>query len=272
VPRDASRMDRIRGVLERQGVRRCVAFVIGEEAERDLEPLARWLASGYELGNHTYDHMRAGAVTTDAFVKSILRCHALLEEVGAFGAGRRAWFRFPFLDYGAGPEQGARIDAALHGLGYEIAHASADFCDDRFEAAAARVSRSHQGELGRLIAWRYALTATGALDEASHRLACVHGRAVPLVAYFHFGQVSDLFLARALEHIRGGGASFCSLEEALSDPAYGELCEGSFRTGLVSDALRATSLERLRRRAQRCANRLDPTQGCLLGPPWPLVR
>lgn len=263
VRRDPSRMDRIRSVLQRHGVRQCVAFVIGAEVD-DQGALLRWRDAGYELGNHTHEHAAASQVGAAAFLSSVRRCDELLQRVGAWANGGAKWFRFPYLDYGASPSERARIAEGLAGQGYRIAHATADLHDDRFEDALGGALTRGSGPRAALVDARYRHTAHRALREAARRL----GEGTPQVPYFHFGAVSERSLERLLRRWSAAGVSFESLEDALGHPALAR-DEG---TGLLLGSHRPTLLTRATRRAQRVLNRLDPSRGRWLGPPCPRVR
>lgn len=262
VARDPERMDRLRVTLSEAGVRHCVAFVISGEAN-DVGVLTRWLAAGFELGNHTHDHVAASAVGVDTFLRSARRCDTTLSEVGAFEHGRAKWFRFPYLDYGADRDQRARIAAALGEQGYRLAHATVDLHDDRFEEALGAAEAHGERLRAGLIGARYRRTARRSLDEARLRL----GDAVPQVPYFHFGGVSDRFIGEVVRAWRAS-ARFCTLDEALEHPAL----QRDDGTGLLLGDSRPGLVSRATRRARLLTNRLDPTRGRWLGPPWPRAR
>lgn len=263
VQRDPARMDRLRIALRQQGVESCVAFVIGAEAS-DAGPLRRWLEAGYELGNHTHEHPAASAAGPEPFLESVARCDARLDALGAWPSGAPKWFRFPYLDHGADPEARARIAQGLRAMGYRIAHATVDLHDDRFEEALAHAEARGAWLRAELVGARYRHTADRALARARASL----GPSTPQVPYFHFGAVSERFVAGVLRRWRRAGARFCGLDEALSHPEL-QREEG---TGLLLGRRRPPLLERLGRRAQRLHNRLDPSRGRWVGPPWPRVR
>jgi len=263
VVRDPVRMDRVRESLARHGVRHCVAFVIGCEAV-DEGPLRRWREAGYELGNHTWKHEAASVVGVEAFLHSVARCDRLLRERGAFGEDEPKWFRFPYLDYGADEASRARIAEGLRGMGYAIAHATVDLYDDRFEQALGHAQSRHASLRTKVIGARYLRAANRALTQACSQL----GPDVPQVPYFHFGGVSERFFGELSSGWIDRGAQLCSLAEALSHPAL-QRSEG---TGLVLAAGQAPFFTRAWRRLQGLHNRIEPSQGRWLGPPWPRVR
>jgi len=232
---DWSAMDAIREGLQRLNVPHCVAFVIGVAAERNPGPLERWLEAGYELGNHTHDHVPAREVEQSSFLASVERCHALLDRLGAFARGRTKWFRFPLLSYGADGAARRRLRAALHDEGYSIAHASTDLYDHAYEGALGLAVRSGNPLLHAMIGRRFRRSARFSLWQ-SRRLVTRHfGPGVPLVMYSHFGRVSREGLVPLLEDLQRQGATWCSLQQAQQHEFYRRLDrERSEDTGLAT--------------------------------------
>ena len=263
VARDPRRMDRLRPTLQKRGVQHCVAFVIGAEVS-DQGPLERWLEAGFQLGNHTWEHCAASRVGPEHCLDSVRRCHDLLVDVGAFEQGRARWFRFPYLDYGADAEQRARIAAGLRELGYETAHATVDLFDDRFEQALGRALAGEQDVRAELIGARYRRVASDALRDASARF----GEHVIQVPYFHFGAVSEAFFDGVLLAAQRRGDTFCRLEQALEQPEL-QRADG---TGLILAQGADGLAVKVERRLKRLLNRLEPSAGRWLGPPWPRTR
>jgi peptidoglycan-N-acetylglucosamine deacetylase len=84
---------------------RATFFVLGESVEGREEILARTLAEGHEVGNHTHSHPHALQVTDDELAHDIARCQRVLR-------GAPVLFRPP---YGEDPLRSSRI-AAERGL------------------------------------------------------------------------------------------------------------------------------------------------------------
>ena len=84
---------------------RATFFVLGESVEGREEILARTIAEGHEIGNHTHSHPHALRFTDDELAHDIARCQRVL-------SGRPVLFRPP---YGEDPVRFSRI-AAERGL------------------------------------------------------------------------------------------------------------------------------------------------------------
>jgi len=122
-------MDGMRRALERHGVKRCVAFVIGERVAGHEAELERWLAAGYELGNHSHEHAAATHLPARAVAHSFERCHAELERLGAFANRRERYARLPFGDRGKSPAERDAIRRSILSLGYTLADVSINLHD-----------------------------------------------------------------------------------------------------------------------------------------------
>jgi peptidoglycan/xylan/chitin deacetylase (PgdA/CDA1 family) len=271
-PPDPNHMDAIRETLKAHGVTRCVAFVVAETAAGHEGTLERWLADGYELGNHTFDHPRASRVGVPAFVDSIRRCHLMLDSLGAFSGGRTPWFRFPYLSRGQDLAGRTAIQAECEGLGYRVAHASVDFHDDRFENHFAEATRRGDASVAREIGGRYEQVAVESMQFTATRLRESQGRVAPLVPYCHFGLLSVQHLGGILERLNAVGTTLCSLEEAMADPLYATFDADRRRDGLVGHSLPKSPTIRLTRRLALLSERVGVADQRRLGPRWPYLR
>ena len=235
---DWDAMDAIRVALRELGISHCVAFVIGSVAQSNPEPLVRWLADGYSLGNHTFDHVPAREADAAAFVASVQRSDALLSELGAFPAGRPKWFRFPLLDYGESLAWRAVVRAALRELGYRIAHASTDLYDHAYEGALGIAVKSGAPMMDVVVGRRFRRSALFSVWQSRRLLARHFGEDVPLVLFSHFGRISRDGLAPILRRLATGGATWCSLADAQEHPVYTAMDQDDgLHTGLATGRL-----------------------------------
>jgi len=271
VPADPAIMDAIRETLKSNGVRHCVAFVIGRVAMGHEGTLERWLADGYELGNHTFEHPRAGRVDVATFIDSVRRCDELLERIGAFQPGKPRWFRFPYLSRGRDRTARDEIHAACEGLGYRIAHASADFHDDRFEQPLERAKRAGDGAAVATVGNRYEQVALGSLRHAANRMLRTQGRIAPLVPYGHFGPITRDRLDGILASLRAARTELCTLDEAMTDPVYRSFDADRSRDGLVTSTLPRSPLTRAVARMARLSERAGVAGQRRYGPRWPYL-
>jgi peptidoglycan-N-acetylglucosamine deacetylase len=266
---DPARMDALRAHLIEAKVPRCVAFVIGSHARGEEERLARWLDAGYELGNHTDDHAHASDVGAPEFLASVERCHRLLERVGAFRDERRPWFRFPYLDRGPGPARRAELERGIRALGYELAPASVDFYDHAYEEPFERARGAGDGAEARAVGERYQHVASRSVEMRTRLTRREPARDSAQIAFFHFGPVSEHFLAPLLRELAARGVRWCGLEHALDEKVFREFASDSSRTGLVGDDPRSLGFAAwLLRRLGREADARGLFASHRLGPRW----
>jgi peptidoglycan/xylan/chitin deacetylase (PgdA/CDA1 family) len=263
----AAIMDAVRQALQRQGIARCVAFVIGARARGHEGALERWLEAGYELGNHTDEHPWASKTDERSFIESVRSCDVLLARVGAFDEGRTRYFRYPFGDRGRDPETRTRIRRACAELGYTLADVSLNLHDYCYEAPLAQALRDNDAARATRIEARFAAQARDFLASAPRLLP----QGEPHIAGVHFGRVSARSLDRLLAGVRGS-VQWLGLEHAARASTYARFAQDPLHNGIVGEVLEARAalpLRELRRRSARLARKLDLFDQSRLGPLWP---
>jgi peptidoglycan/xylan/chitin deacetylase (PgdA/CDA1 family) len=267
---EPERMDRIREALTRQGVIHAVAFVISDWAEGSEAQLKRWMAAGYELGNHTADHRFSSRCTVTEVLASIDRCDEYLEGLGAFDERRQRWFRFPYLDRGRDPASRAELDKALGERGYRAASCSVDFFDYAYEAPFCHAKQSAEPERARQILDRYASAASMTLRFQARGARRLLGRDPAHSVLFHFSAPTSRMLPKLLSEWQQGGASFCSLQEAVDDRLHQDFSSDWELGGLFSPLRRDQRLvSRVRRRVFGALRESPALKQRALGPRWP---
>lgn len=278
---DASsgRMDAMRRTLERHGVKHCVAFVIGERVPGHEAELERWLAAGYELGNHSHEHAAATGSPASDVARSFERCHAVLERLGAFADGRARYARLPFGDRGKAPDERDAIRRSILSLGYTLADVSINLNDFIYApllaSALAEARHADAAEVER----RFAAQARAALlrSEQVRTLHTARGAtSVPgdfsHVIALHFMPGTERFLERMLS-AWSPHAGWIPLAGAVHHDIYARFSSDPAHNGVIADALHGErSLARdvalgLARRGASVARRLRI--GGRTGPRWP---
>jgi hypothetical protein len=264
---DAGRMDRIREAVLAAGIRHCVAFVIGGRARGHEDSLRRWLDAGFELGNHTEDHVAASAIEPDRFERSVQACHQLLLDVGAFEGGRRRYFRYPFGDRGRRGEARRAIAAAIVELGYTPAEVTVDLYDYAYDAPWTR-AHGRRPEATAAVEARWLSAATRSIGRSAARGRRLWGADLIHVAACHFGPVTERRLGKLLREL-GARVRWTSLTAASNVPRYQQLVSDLEREGAASELLARGLADRALRRAVQLAHRLGVPAPAALGPRWP---
>lgn len=71
-------------------------FIVGQWAEKHPEEVRMIAQEGHDIGNHSYSHLRMGALDRDRIVSEIQKCGKLLDELTG---EKTELFRAPYGDY-----------------------------------------------------------------------------------------------------------------------------------------------------------------------------
>jgi peptidoglycan/xylan/chitin deacetylase (PgdA/CDA1 family) len=199
-------------------------FSIGTQRTPEGDEILRhWVAAGYRLGNHTFNHPHLNAVTAEAFVASIERQDVSLENIlgDSESIDTRRMFRYPYLDEGDTLEKRNDVRAYLAQKGYRVAQVTTNYDDWAWTSAYVRCL---EREDTASIDWLKRHVADSAnrhlLDSRALARRLFH-RDIPQILLLHTGAFTALSLDSILKNWRAQGVKFIPLEQALADPAYG---------------------------------------------------
>jgi peptidoglycan/xylan/chitin deacetylase (PgdA/CDA1 family) len=184
-------------------------------AEREARTalLKQWLAAGHALGNHTYSHPDANALSVEAYVAEIDQGDRVTRAL----AGSMRWFRHPMTHTGETAEKKEGIAKALASRGYRVAPHTVENADFIFDLAYARADADTRAKL-REAYLTHTLAAT-AFAEA--KAAELFGRDdVPQVLLIHTNLINGDTLGALLQRLQSRGYRFITLDAATADRAY----------------------------------------------------
>ncbi len=234
-------MSRIVAVLKAHAIAP-VGFANGIYADADADALLglkSWIEAGFELGNHTYSHQSARALSVPAFLEDVRKDSAFLAQLAPGHTLR--YFRFPYLERGNDPEQRIAITQALAREGYRVANVSLDFADWAFAPAFARCFARADPKALEALREGYLQNGSAALYWAAETSARLLGRAVPQVLLLHAHAATAEYLDALLSEYEKAGVRWITLEEALRDPAYAEPPERDHGdTALIAELSRSS--------------------------------
>ena len=207
--------ERMIAALRAHGAPVAVFVNCGRLAERDPR-LARWVAAGATIGNHTTRHRDLNSAPLAEWLDEVRTCDAELRR--QTGAPVR-WFRFPMLHEGNTVERRDAARALLRELGYDNASVTIDNSD--YLAARGYAIAAGGGDSAtarRLLdaALRHDLAATEHFQAVARSKV---GRDVSHVLLLHANAMTAELMTPLLDSLRGRGFRFVSLAEALTDPA-----------------------------------------------------
>lgn len=190
--------------------------------------IAAYVEAGHVIANHSHSHRPLSLTEPGAYLADIDRAERWLSG----RPGHRPWYRFAFLDEGAGDR--ARRDAVRAGLaarGLANAYITVDSYDWFLEELAGRTLRAGRAldrdALGRLYAELILRAAEFAERLARETLA----RSPAHVMLLHETDIAALFLAEACTALRKAGWAIVPIDEAYRDPLVDEEPDASYLAG-----------------------------------------
>ena len=219
--------------LARGGVEQAVFFVTTGNLERPYgaggeRRIAAYVEAGHVIANHSHSHRPLSRTDPAAYLADIDRAEAWLSAQ----PGHRPWYRFAFLDEGAGDR--ARRDAVRQGLaerGLANGYITVDSYDWFLEDLAGRSLRAgrpiDRDALGSL----YAELILRAAEFAERLARETLGRSPAHVMLLHETDLAALFIDRAAAALRDAGWETVPIDEAYRDPLIDEEPDASYLAG-----------------------------------------
>ena len=266
----SERMDEIRKVLTIHNIKDCTAFVVGKTAIGHEDKLARWVESGYQLANHTFEHCQCSDLSIAKFRKSVLDCDAILQSVNAFSNSNEKWFRYPFLNRGLDRAQRADFKLILDVLGYKISYTSIGFHDHLYESVFESMLNSGSMSQINKVSKRY-LNSVVKTIHFMNSLSRKHFKQdFKHIVYAHFGGVSTALLEQLLDELVLQKIEWCSLTSASKCCEYNKFQESNSANGGVLDLVHLESTYiRIKRKLSRISVKMKLFEQNIYGPIWP---
>lgn len=179
--------------------------------------LDAWLASGLDLGNHTFAHLDLHEVGVAKFEEDIVRGEVTTRVLCEKYHRPLKWFRHPYLDTGRTLSDRDAVDAFLAAHGYDVAPVTIDNSEWIYamayeKAPSALVRWRVRNDYLRYMAARFAWYET--------RSQALFGREIRQVLLLHASTLNADVFPRLARMIRGRGYRFITMDEAFADPAY----------------------------------------------------
>lgn len=214
-------LSRLADELKAAHLKGTYGFVNAEDLENDADAqkaLRGWVASGMNIGNHTWSHPSLNSVSAKEFERDVARDEPALRQY----AGKRDWhwFRYPYLLEGDTLDKQESVRSWLRDHGYRIAEVTLTIQDDDWSDPYIRCLAKHD-EAG--IAWlkqSYLENAAEFIRLGREEEQIAFGHEIPNVLLLHATGFTTLMLPSLLQMLRQNGFRFAPLAKVARNPAY----------------------------------------------------
>ena len=221
--------------LDRAGVEQVAFFATTVNLETvpgGAERLARLVAAGHVLANHTYSHPGLSGMTAEAFLADVDRAADWLHQQ----PGYRPWMRFPYLDEGGTDREkreAVRAGLAARGLSNGVVTAGGN--DWQFDNLT--VEAKAAGKTMDMAALRelWIDTHVGSAEFNDELARRTLGRSPAHVMLLHDRDVTALFVADLVAALKAKGWTIITADEAFADPLAAMLPDVPSAHGQVTE-------------------------------------
>ena len=232
---EEERTTRLIDGLERAGVEQAAFFVTTgnlEQTTGGADRIARYVAAGHVLANHTHSHRHLSEVSAEEYLADIDRAAAWLAQHEA----NRPWMRYPYLDEGR--DDRAKREAVRAGLaarGVSNGIVTIDASDWHYDDLAAKAKAAGKpidmDALGALWVESH-VEAAEFYDDLARRAL---GRSPAHVMLLHEADVTALYLADLVAALKARGWEIVTADEAFADPLARMLPEVPSAQGTITE-------------------------------------
>jgi peptidoglycan/xylan/chitin deacetylase (PgdA/CDA1 family) len=185
-----------------------------------VELLRRWLAAGFELGNHSFSHLSLNRTELGAFEADVLRGETVTRPLMSEAGRSLRWFRHPFLHLGKTAEVRSAFRDFLAAHGYQVAPVTVNNSEWVFAVAYARALAQGDADSARRIGEAYVPYMEAAFARAEQLALDLFGHAIPHVLVLHANSLNADYFSALAAALQRRGYRFVPLDEALRDRAY----------------------------------------------------
>jgi peptidoglycan-N-acetylglucosamine deacetylase len=182
--------------------------------------LSQWLDARMDLGNHSYSHLSLTSTPVDAYIADVSKGETVTRALLAKRGRTPRYYRHPYLETGATPEDRAKFEGWLSDHGYRVAPVTLENSDWLFalpydeavqsgdSAYAMKVQAAYLAYTAEIVPWY----RQAALDVLGRRPAFVMLLHASRLNADSFDDVARILSENDLHPV--------TLDKALEDPAY----------------------------------------------------
>jgi len=191
------------------------------EVDDRIKALNLWLDNGFELGNHTFSHFSLNRVTLPAWEDDVIRGEVVTRILLARHNMKMRYLRHPYLDTGRNLQTRREAEAFLVNRGYRIAPVTMDAWDWMYAGVYEDARKRGDAALQQQLVSSY-LTYTGVVFDYYERFSKdLIGYEPKQILLLHGNWLEADHIGELVDLLRKRGYKFVTLEDALSDAAYG---------------------------------------------------
>lgn len=195
-------------------------YTDGKRNEEQIGLLKIWLDAGLELGNHTFSHRSADALTVEEYTNDILQGEVITKELLKAKGMTMRYFRHPFLQTGSDIQKKTAIYKFLSEHGYTVAPISFDNADYIFARALDNARDKKDADLAKRVGEAYVPYMEAKLDYWERQSMKTLGRPIRHTLLIHANSINADYFDDLASMFVKRGYRFISLQEALEDEAY----------------------------------------------------
>jgi peptidoglycan-N-acetylglucosamine deacetylase len=191
------------------------------EVDQRIRALQMWIDHGFELGNHTYSHSSLNQVGLKAWEDDVVQGENVVRLLLGQRNLKLRYFRHPFLDTGRDLQTRREAEAFLVARGYRIAPVTLDAWDWMYATVYEDAKRRGDTALQQQLVDNY-LSYSDTIFAYSEQLAKqTIGYEPKQILLLHANELEGDHISKLLDVLRKRGYRFITLQDALSDQAYG---------------------------------------------------
>lgn len=199
---------------------RSLYYKLGDADDR-IRALNLWLDLGFELGNHTFAHTGLNRVSLAEWEDAVIQGEPVIKLLLAAHGMKLRYFRHPYLDTGRDLQTRREAEAFLVQRGYRIAPVTLDGSDWHFAAVYDDARRRGDRAVEEEVVKSYLAYSDACFDFSEKLARSALGREPKQIILLHGNWLEAEHVDELLALLRRRGYRFITLEEALSDDAYG---------------------------------------------------
>ncbi len=192
----------------------------GEVDER-IKALGLWVEYGFELGNHTFAHTSLNRVGLKEWEEDVIRGETVTRMLMETQGKKLRYLRHPYLDTGRDLQTRRQAEAFLVERGYRVAPVTVDAWDWMYGGVYDDAHKRGDTSLEQQLLRSYLDYNTAVFDYWEKFSRDLIGYEPKQILLLHGNWLEADHIGDLLDLLRKRGYQFITLQEALSDQAYG---------------------------------------------------